>query len=94
MPGTCAGAGEPARRDPPRRHPSAGGLIELVRSFSHAVLLADQRRTVKKQVQVGWLLRAVALIDLTTLAGDDTATNVHRLCLKVCRGWGLNRVCN
>jgi len=41
-----------------------------------------QRRTVKKEAQLGWLLRAVTLIDLTTLAGDDTKGNVERLCAK------------
>jgi len=28
------------------------------------------------------MLRAVTCIDLTTLSGDDTATNVSRLCFK------------
>jgi len=32
--------------------------------------------------RVAWLLRAVGLIDLTTLAGDDTPGRVHRLCAK------------
>jgi len=40
------------------------------------------RRTVKKQWQAAWLLRAVTCIDLTTLAGDDTPGNVRRLCAK------------
>jgi deoxyribose-phosphate aldolase len=40
------------------------------------------RRTVKKQWQAAWLLRAVQCIDLTTLSGDDTPGNVHRLCAK------------
>ncbi|KAK3582060.1 hypothetical protein CHS0354_025667 [Potamilus streckersoni] len=40
------------------------------------------RRTVKKQWQAAWLLRAVACIDLTTLSGDDTESNVSRLCFK------------
>ena len=40
------------------------------------------RRTVKKAWQAAWLLRAVTLIDLTTLAGDDTRGNVLRLCAK------------
>src|SRR5512132_822314 len=40
------------------------------------------RRTVKKEWQAGWLLRAITLIDLTTLAGDDTPGNVRRLCAK------------
>lgn len=40
------------------------------------------RRTVKKAWQAGWLLRAVSLIDLTTLSGDDTPGTVRRLCAK------------
>ncbi|HRE48295.1 MAG TPA: deoxyribose-phosphate aldolase [Aggregatilineales bacterium] len=40
------------------------------------------RRTVKKDWQAAWLLRAITLIDLTTLAGDDTPGNVQRLCAK------------
>jgi deoxyribose-phosphate aldolase len=40
------------------------------------------RRTVKNQWQVAWLLRAVTLMDLTTLQGDDTAGRVRRLCAK------------
>ena len=40
------------------------------------------RRTVKKQWQAAWLLKAIALMDLTTLSGDDTAGNVRRLCAK------------
>ncbi len=43
------------------------------------------KRTVKKQWQAAWLLRAVTCIDLTTLSGDDTKANVHRLCLKAAR---------
>src|SRR5581483_3156348 len=40
------------------------------------------RRTVKKEWQAAWLLRAITTIDLTTLAGDDTPGNVRRLCAK------------
>src|SRR3954470_23352953 len=40
------------------------------------------RRTVKKEWQAAWLLRALTCIDLTTLAGDDTPGNVKRLCAK------------
>jgi len=40
------------------------------------------RRSVKKEYQTAWLLRAVTVIDLTTLAGDDTQSNVKRLCFK------------
>ncbi len=41
-----------------------------------------QRRSIKKEWQAAWLLKAVACIDLTTLAGDDTPGNVARLCAK------------
>ncbi len=40
------------------------------------------RRTVKKEWQAAWLLRAITCIDLTTLSGDDTPGNVRRLCAK------------
>ncbi|HEX2207493.1 MAG TPA: deoxyribose-phosphate aldolase [Longimicrobium sp.] len=40
------------------------------------------RRTVKKQWQAAWLLRAITLMDLTTLSGDDTPGTVRRLCAK------------
>jgi deoxyribose-phosphate aldolase len=43
------------------------------------------RRTVKRQWQAGWLLRAITLMDLTTLAGDDTPGNVRRLSAKARR---------
>ena len=43
------------------------------------------RRTVKKQWQAAWLLRAITLMDLTTLSGDDTPGNVRRLCAKARR---------
>ena len=41
-----------------------------------------KRRTVKKEWQVAWLLRAIACMDLTTLSGDDTDERVLRLCAK------------
>ncbi len=40
------------------------------------------RRSVKKDAQAAWLLKAVTCIDLTTLSGDDTASRVRRLCAK------------
>lgn len=40
------------------------------------------RRSVKKEHQAAWLLRAISCIDLTTLSGDDTARRVARLCAK------------
>lgn len=41
-----------------------------------------QRRTVKKEYQAAWLLKAITFIDLTTLSGDDTPGKVRRLCQK------------
>jgi deoxyribose-phosphate aldolase len=40
------------------------------------------RRSVKKDHQAAWLAKAITLIDLTTLAGDDTQGRVQRLCAK------------
>ncbi|XP_074554453.1 deoxyribose-phosphate aldolase [Halichoeres trimaculatus] len=57
-----------------------------VRVNTQAVLKRAQHiqgiKTPKKQWQAAWLLKAVTCIDLTTLAGDDTPSNVHRLCTK------------
>ena len=41
-----------------------------------------KRRSIKKDWQAAWLLRAIMCIDLTTLAGDDTPSNVQRLSAK------------
>ena len=43
------------------------------------------RRSVKKNYQAAWLVKALQCIDLTTLAGDDTPGRVHRLCAKARR---------
>ena len=43
------------------------------------------RRSVKKEYQAAWLIKALTCIDLTTLAGDDTAGRVHRLAIKARR---------
>ena len=40
------------------------------------------RRSVKKDYQAAWLLKAITCIDLTTLSGDDTKERVRRLCAK------------
>ncbi|XP_053109735.1 deoxyribose-phosphate aldolase isoform X1 [Hemicordylus capensis] len=62
------------------------GWLARVRVNQPAVLRsAEQIRTcraVKKDWQAAWLLRAVTCIDLTTLSGDDTPSNVYRLCYK------------
>jgi deoxyribose-phosphate aldolase len=43
------------------------------------------RRSVKKEYQAAWLVKAMTCIDLTTLAGDDTPERVSRLCAKARR---------
>jgi deoxyribose-phosphate aldolase len=43
------------------------------------------RRSVKKEYQAAWLVRALTCLDLTTLSGDDTPGRVHRLCAKARR---------
>jgi deoxyribose-phosphate aldolase len=40
------------------------------------------RRSVKADAQAAWLLKAITLIDLTTLSGDDTPGRVRRLAAK------------
>ncbi|UWQ20013.1 deoxyribose-phosphate aldolase [Jannaschia sp. W003] len=62
------------------------GLLEGIRVNTPATerraTTIPARRSVKKQWQAAWLARAVSLIDLTTLAGDDTPQRVRRLCAK------------
>lgn len=50
-------------------------LIRRVETFKN-------RRSVKMDWQAAWLLRGVQITDLTTLSGDDTESNVQRLCFK------------
>jgi len=60
--------------------------VEEVRVNTSAVERRAQtlvtRRTVKKDWQAAWLLRAITCMDLTTLSGDDTDERVRRLCAK------------
>lgn len=74
------------------RNPGVPLDLDLVRSIhvnrsavERRAATIPTRRTVKKEWQAAWLLRAVTLIDLTTLAGDDTPGNVRRLCAKARR---------
>ena len=86
-------AGNGAPRQPPgdqvARNPGTPLNLDLVlaqrvnrSAVERRAATIPTRRTVKKQWQAAWLLRAVTLIDLTTLSGDDTAGNVRRLCAK------------
>ena len=62
------------------------GLVEAQRvnlsAGERRVASLPGRRTVKKDAQAAWLLKALTCIDLTTLNGDDTAGRVRRLCAK------------
>jgi deoxyribose-phosphate aldolase len=63
-----------------------GDVIESVRvnrsAAERRAATLPGRRTVKKQWQAAWLVRAIQCIDLTTLSGDDTPGRVRRLCAK------------
>jgi deoxyribose-phosphate aldolase len=71
---------------PNRRMPLDTSWVEEVRVNTSAVerraASIGARRSVKKDYQAAWLLRAIACMDLTTLSSDDTAERVKRLCAK------------
>jgi deoxyribose-phosphate aldolase len=74
----------PAVRNPGTEF-DAGWLDRVRVNLSAAerrVQTLPKRRTVKKVWQAAWLLKAVTLMDLTTLSADDTAGRVARLCAK------------
>ncbi len=71
------------------RNPGQPLDLEVVRAIRVNRSAAERRaatiptrRTVKREWQAAWLLKAITLMDLTTLSGDDTAGNVRRLCAK------------
>ena len=73
----------------PRRNPGTPLDLDLVRALrinrsavERRAATIPTRRTVKREWQAAWLLRAITCMDLTTLQGDDTPTNVLRLCAK------------
>ena len=79
----------PAGAAPARRNPGMAlelDWIEDVRvnrsAAERRAATLTTRRTVKKEWQTAWLLKAVACMDLTTLSGDDTQARVRRLCAK------------
>jgi deoxyribose-phosphate aldolase len=51
-------------------------------AIERRVATLPARRSVKKEWQAAWLLRAITCLDLTTLSGDDTPGRVKRLCAK------------
>ena len=74
---------------PNRQTPLDLGVVEEARVNTSAVerraAQVGARRSVKKEWQAAWLLRAIACMDLTTLSGDDSAERVKRLCAKARR---------
>ena len=84
------------RAEPPETHPERNpgipldlGWVRDVRVNTSAVerraATLPKRRTVKKDWQAAWYLRAITCMDLTTLQGDDTPGRVQRLCAKARR---------
>jgi deoxyribose-phosphate aldolase len=74
---------------PTRRNPGTPLDLDWVRgvrvnrsAVERRVSTLPGRRTVKRDWQAAWLLRAVTCMDLTTLSGDDTPARVARLCAK------------
>jgi deoxyribose-phosphate aldolase len=61
-------------------------MVESVRmnrsALERRAATIGTRRTVKKDWQAAWLLKAITLMDLTTLNSDDTPGRVERLCAK------------
>src|SRR5437867_7066582 len=79
----------PATPSSPQRNAGIPLDLDLVRALrvnrsavERRAATIPTRRTVKKEWQAAWLLRAITCMDLTTLQGDDTPTNVLRLCAK------------
>jgi deoxyribose-phosphate aldolase len=81
--------GDAPESEGPQRNPGTPLHLEWVReqrvnrsAVERRAATIGTRRTVKKEWQAAWLLRAITLMDLTTLSGDDTPGNVRRLCAK------------
>lgn len=86
---TLVTAPRPLPADHVERNPGTALDLDVVRSIrvnrsavERRAATIPTRRTVKREWQAAWLLRAITLIDLTTLSGDDTPGNVRRLCAK------------
>ncbi len=85
------GVAQPAHEESDR-NPGTGFEPDWVEDIRVNLSAAERRaatlvtrRTVKKDWQAAWLLKAISCIDLTTLSGDDTPGKVRRLCAKARR---------
>jgi deoxyribose-phosphate aldolase len=63
------------------------GFLESVRNVNRSALerrvaSMTKRRSIKADNQAAWLLKAISLMDLTTLNSNDTDERVRRLCAK------------
>ena len=84
--------GASARFAPVPRNPGTALTLDWFEDVQVNLSAAERRaaslparRSVKKNYQAAWLVKALQCIDLTTLAGDDTPGRVHRLCAKAKR---------
>ncbi|HEX9903535.1 MAG TPA: deoxyribose-phosphate aldolase [Propylenella sp.] len=75
-------ANRPRNDGTPLRTDWVEGIRANLSAVERRAATLTTRRTVKKEWQAAWLVKAITLIDLTTLAGDDTPERVRRLCAK------------
>src|SRR5687768_12781765 len=94
-----SGQAEPAQRAHDGRNPGMPLELDWVRdvrvnrsAVERRAGTIGPRRGVKKDWQAAWLLRAIRLMDLTTLQGDDTRGRVQRLCAKARRPLGQHLI--
>ena len=79
------------------RNPGIDFSLDLISSISVNRSAVERRcanygprRSIKKENQAAWLLKAITLMDLTTLSGDDTVARVRRLCSKARQPISIN----
>ena len=79
------------------RNPGIDFSLDLISSISVNRSAVERRcanygprRSIKKENQAAWLLKAITLMDLTTISGDDTVARVRRLCSKARQPISIN----
>ena len=79
------------------RNPGIDFSLDLISSISVNRSAVERRcanygprRSIKKENQAAWLLKAITLMDLTTLSGDDTVARIRRLCSKARQPISIN----
>ena len=85
LPATAAASNASLERNPGM--PLDLGWLEAMRNVNRSALerrvaSLTKRRSIKGENQAAWLLRSIALMDLTTLNSNDTHERVRRLCAK------------